>query len=200
MRHSRLVRVLRVGIPVVMVSVAAAFGVYHWFDPLRVLTRLPISNDGLVISGTKIIMRQPKLTGYTKDGRPYTVTARTAAKDLTNPDILEMEDIRTVLVAPDGRNVEVTAQSGRYDGKIEHLRLLNGVVISSPEYQIKLQDALISVRAGTVVSEQPVEVNMLQGTLKANRVEVRESGAIIGFEGDVRLLLDREGPPRGTVR
>lgn len=199
-RHSRLVRVLRLGIPVVVIAAAAAFGAYQWFDPMRVLTRLPIDSDGLVISGTKIIMRQPKLTGYTKDERPYTVTARSAAKDLTNPDILEMEDIRTTLVAPDGRNVEVTAQGGRYDGKTEQLRLLNSVVISSPEFQIKLEDALINVRAGTVVSEQPVEVSMLQGTLTAKRVELRESGAVISFEGGVTLVLDRASVPRGAAQ
>ena len=119
MRHSRLVRITRVGLPVLIVVCAAVFGLYRWFDPMRVLARLPISTDGMVISGTKIVMRQPRLTGYTKDERPYTVTARTAAKDLTNPDALEMEDILTTIVMPDGRNVELTATEGLYESKAE---------------------------------------------------------------------------------
>ena len=48
------------------------------------------------------------------------------------------------------------------------------------------------VRGGTVVSENPVEIQMLQGTLKANRIEVAESGAIIRFEGGVTLVIDRD--------
>jgi lipopolysaccharide export system protein LptC len=41
-----------------------------------------------------------------------------------------------------------------------------------------------------VVSEQPVEVKMLQGTVKANRLEVTESGAIIRFSGGVTLVIE----------
>jgi lipopolysaccharide export system protein LptC len=178
MRHSRLVRFTRVGIPVAIVLVAAVFGTYRWLDPMRALAKLPIGADAVLLSGTKIVMRQPRLTGYTKDERPYTMTARTAAKDLANPDVLEMEDVRTTIVMPDGRNVELTATEGFYD--------------SSPEFEITLKDAVANVRGGTVVSDNPVEIQMLQGTLKANRIEVAESGAIIRFEGGVTLVIDRD--------
>jgi lipopolysaccharide export system protein LptC len=194
MRHSRLVRIVRVGIPVLVVVVAAAFGAYRWLDPMRALARLPVGAEGIVISGTKIIMQQPRLAGFTKDERPYTVVARTAAKELTNPDVLELEDIRTTIAMPDGRNTVVTARDGRYDGKTEMLRLRNNVVVSSAEYEVMLDDALINIRAGTVVSERPVEVNMLQGTIKANRIEVAGSGEVIRFEGGVTLVIDREEP------
>lgn len=198
MRHSRLVRIVRVGIPLAIVMGAAAFGAYRWVDPMRALARLPVSSEGMVISGTKIIMRQPRLTGYTKDERPYTLTARSAAKDLTNPDSLEMEDIRTSIAMPDGRNVEVTARDGFYDGKAETIRLQNKVVVSTADYEVSLRDALVNVRAGTVVSEQPVEVKMLQGTITANRIEVAESGAVIRFEGGVTLIIDSDAAPTIT--
>ena len=197
MRHSRLVRITRVGLPVAIILVAAAFGAYRWLDPMRVLARLPVSMDGMVISGSKIVMRQPRLTGYTKDERPYTVTARSAAKDLANPDALEMEDIRTSIVMPDGRKVEVSAREGFYDGKAETIRLQNDVIVSSDDYEVSLRDALVNVRAGTVVSEQPVEVKMLQGTISANRMEVAESGAVIRFEG-VTLVIDGAAAPSIT--
>jgi lipopolysaccharide export system protein LptC len=201
MRHSRLVRFTRVGLPVVILACTAAFGVYRWLDPMRVLARLPISTDGMVVSGTKIVMRQPRLTGYTKDERPYTVTARTATKDLTNPDALEMEDIKATILMPDGRNVEVTASEGLHNGKSETLRLQKDVVVSSPEYEILLRDALVNVRAGSVVSEQPVEVKMLQGTINANRIEVTQSGEVIRFERGVTVVIDGAAAPSiGTVK
>ena len=119
MRHSRLVRFTRVGLPLVIVllrrrsaPIAGSIRCARW-------RRLPICDRRVVISGTKIVMRQPRLTGYTKDERPYTVTARTAAKDLTNPDVLEIEDIQTTILMQDGRNVELTATEGFYDGKSE---------------------------------------------------------------------------------
>ena len=195
MRHSRLVRFLRVAIPVCIIVVVAAFGAYKWFDPMRVLARLPVGTDGVVISGSKVIMRQPRLSGYTKDERPYTVSAKSAAKDLTKPDLLELDDIRTAIVMPGGGNVEVTAKNGLYDGKAETIQLTQDVVVASPEYEVLLREALVNVRAGSVVSEQPVEVRMLQGTINANRFEVRESGAVIRFDGGVTLVIDREETP-----
>jgi lipopolysaccharide export system protein LptC len=203
MRHSRLVRFTRVGLPVAIVLVAAVFGTYRWLDPMRALARLPIGADSVILSGTKIVMRQPRLTGYTKDERPYTVTARTAAKDLANPDVLEMEDVHTTIIMPDGRNVVLTATEGFYDSKAETVRLLKGVVVSSPEFEITLKDAVANVRQGSVVSENPVEIQMLQGTLKANRIEVAESGAVIRFEGGVTLVIDRDDTTKsvtGAVR
>ena len=44
-----------------------------WLDPLKVLVRLPIDSGKLVISGTKITMEAPKLSGYTQ--RPALVRA-----------------------------------------------------------------------------------------------------------------------------
>lgn len=193
MRHSRLVRVTRVGLPILIVLSVAVFGAYRWLDPMQALSRLPVGVDGMVISGTKIVMQQPRLAGYTNDQRPYTVTAKSAAKDLTNPDALELQDIRATLTMPDGRNMEITAQDGFYDGKTEILRLKNNVVVSSAEYEVALREALINVRAGTVVSEQPVVVNMLQGTITANRIEVSASGDIVRFDRGVSLVIDREG-------
>jgi lipopolysaccharide export system protein LptC len=192
MRHSRLVRITRVGLPIAIVVVAGAFAAYQWLDPMRALARLPVSTEGMVISGTKIIMQQPRLTGFTKDERPYTVIARTAAKELTDPDKLELRDIHTTVAMPDGRKMVVTARDGLYDGKTEMMRLKNNVVLTSAEYELMLQDALINIRAGSVVSEQPVEVQMLQGTITANRIEVGDSGEVIRFGGGVTLLLDRE--------
>ncbi|MPZ36842.1 MAG: LPS export ABC transporter periplasmic protein LptC [Rhizobiales bacterium] len=197
-RHSRLVRILRVGIPLSIVLAVTALAAYQWIDPMRVLARVPISTDGMVISGSKVIMRQPRLTGYTKDERPYTLTARTAARDLANPDVLEMEDIRTSIVMQDGRKVEVTAREGLYDAKADTIRLQHNVVVSSADYEVLLHDALVHVKAGSVVSEQPVEVKMLQGTLTADRIEVAESGAVIRFERNVTLILDGDVAPSIT--
>jgi lipopolysaccharide export system protein LptC len=194
MRHSRLVRFTRAGIPFAIVATIALTTAYWWLDPMRTLARLPVGADAVLMSGTKVVMRQPRLKGFTTDQRPYTVVARTAAKDLANPDSLEMEDVRATMVMPDRRDVEVTARDGFFDGKAQTVRLRNNVVVSSPEYEARLQDALLHVRKGHVVSEQPVVVNMLMGTISANRLEIQESGAIIRFERGVTLLIDREEP------
>lgn len=196
MRHSRFVRFVRLALPVLLLASAGGYWTYRWLDPMRALARLPIGADGVVLSGTKIIMQQPRLTGFTKDERPYTLVARTAAKDLTDPDKLEMKDVHATMVMPDRRMADVTAEDGFYDAKANTVRLRNNVVVTTPEYKVLLEDALLHTKAGHVVSELPVVVNMLQGTINANRLEISELGAIIKFERGVVMLIDRESAPQ----
>ncbi len=195
MRHSRFVRFARLALPLAVVIVAGGIGAYRWLDPMRAIERLPVGVDGVVLSGTKIIMRQPRLKGFTNDQRPYTVVARTAAKDMANPDALEMEEVHATMVMQDKRDVQITAREGFYDGKANTVRLKHDVVVSSPDYEVLLHEALVNVRKGHVVSEHPVVVKMLQGTVNANRLEIHESGAVIRFERGVTLVIDREDTP-----
>jgi lipopolysaccharide export system protein LptC len=191
-RHSRLVRLLRVGLPLgSALAVLAILVVGTVLDPLRALAKLPVNIGGLVVSGTKITMQQPRFTGFTQDARPYVVTAQQAAQDITSPDKVELENIRAVLDAKENGNVEMVAHSGLFETKADKLTLLQQIVITSPSYQVRLTEAVINVRTGHVVSEKPIEVSMLQGTLNANRLEMINSGEIVRFEGGVTLVLDR---------
>ena len=87
-RHSRLVRILRVAIPLAVVAGLTAITLVTYYNPLRVLNKLPIDISNLVVSGSKVTMEQPRLSGFTKDARAYEFTADAAAQDLTKPDIV----------------------------------------------------------------------------------------------------------------
>jgi lipopolysaccharide export system protein LptC len=189
-RHSRFVRFLRVGIPVgVLVSILAVIVVATVLDPLRALAKLPINIGGLVVSGTKITMQQPRLTGYTQDSRPYVVNARAAAQDVTKPDVLELDDIRATMDMKDGVQYEVLAQSGLFENKNDKLTLHQKVLVNSTTYQAKLTEAVINMKTGHVVSDKPVEVTMTQGVINANRLEVINSGEVILFDKGVVMVL-----------
>ena len=49
-------------------------------------SELPVDLGKLVVSGTKITMEQPRLSGFTNDARAYEFTADAAAQDITKPD------------------------------------------------------------------------------------------------------------------
>ena len=191
LRHSRLVRILRVGIPAsIVVGALSTYIVITILNPFGHLAKLPIGADGLVISGTKIMMQQPRVKGFTKDKRPYSMTARTAAQDVTKPDILELQDIRATLETDGRGEVEIVARDGLYDGKADRLTLRNSVVVTTTEVQVALDEAVVQIKAGHVVSEQPVEVRFLQGKLNANRLEVQESGAVVRFDRGVTMVIE----------
>ena len=49
------------------------------------------------------------------------------------------------------------------------------------------------MRKGNVVSDSPVELEMLQGILNANKLEVIDSGTLIRFHGGVSMVLMLDG-------
>ena len=81
--------------------------------------------------------------------------------------------------------MEMTAATGVYDSKAETLRLAREIMLNTTEYQGRLSEALVDIRNGNVVSDQPVEVKFLQGTLNANRLNIYDSGALLRFHGGV---------------
>jgi lipopolysaccharide export system protein LptC len=190
-RHSRRVRMMRLGIPLgVLLVVGITIVVTTLLDPLRALKKLPVDLGNLVISGTKVTMQQPRIAGFTTDRRPYEVTARAAAQDLTNPTKVELQDIHAKTDIADQGMVEVSARGGIYDTKSEILTLRDDIVISSESgSRGRLSEAVIDVHSGSIVSEKPVQLSMLRGTLAANRMEITEGGKLLRFERGVTLVL-----------
>ena len=196
-RHSRLVRILRIAVPASVVVGVIIIALITYFNPLRMLARLPINIDNLVVSGTKVTMEQPRLSGFTRDARAYELTADTAAQDMTKPDIVELRNIRAKIEMQDKSSMEMTAVTGIYDAKGETLKLDQNILLnSSTGYQGHLSEALVDIRKGNVVSEHPVEVKLLQGTLNANRLDIVDSGDVIRFHGGVimDMMLNQPSP------
>jgi lipopolysaccharide export system protein LptC len=199
MRHSRRVRVLRVVVPACLALLLAGLTLATWLDPMRLLKRLPLDAAGLVISGTKITMASPKLTGYTRDQRWYEVTASAAAQDITKPDLVEMKDIRAKLEMQDKTTMNLSALDGLFDRKVGTLTLGRNIVLQSTSgLEIRLTDAKIDTATGNIVSERPVEVRMQQGTLNANKLEVTDSGEVVRFDGGVTVRLNSDAVNQAT--
>ena len=199
-RHSRFVRVFRIAIPlIVTVSLAATVAVTY-LNPLRMLTKLPVDLDKLVVSGTKITMENPRVAGFTKDGRAYDLVAMAAKQDLTKPDIVELVSLNAKLEMEDKSTLQLVAEHGIYNAKAEMLELQRNIVISNPGYEGRLEQATVNVRSGHVVSNEPVKLKMMQGTLDAKKLEISDAGTVVLFTGGVKMTLQppaaEEGAPK----
>jgi lipopolysaccharide export system protein LptC len=192
-RHSRLVRFLRFAIPAVITAIAAVLLVAAFFNPFKIITTFPIDPTKLKLSGTKIVMESPRLTGFTTDSRPYELIAQTAAQDLLKPDILELQDIDAKVETKDGQHITITSNNGVYDTRAEVLKLSDHIVLTtSSGYEGHLSEATVNVSSGSVVSESPVDVKLPNGTLSANRLQVTDNGAVVVFSRGVEMNLNPE--------
>jgi lipopolysaccharide export system protein LptC len=202
-RHSRLVRVLRIAVPAVVVLAMAGVVAISIFNPFRALMKqLPVDIDNLVVSGSKITMEAPHMSGFTPDQRPYEVWAKTATQDLTDPDHVELKTLRAKVLQEDRSTVTLEARTGLFDTKAQLLDLRKDIFLqSSTGYEARLSQAMLDIGKGTVTSEEPVDVKLLNGTLTADRLRITEKGALVRFEGHVvmNLIMDSPDPDPTSV-
>ena len=194
-RHSRLVRFVRIALPAGIVVALTALVLVTYFEPLRMLEKLPAVSGKLAVQGSKITMEMPKIAGFTRDSRSYEMTAETAVQDITKPDLVDLKNLRATIELPGPNLVQISSGSGVYNTKSEQLVMRDQVTFTTAHgYRGKLRDASIDVKQGNIVSDQPVELTLPDGLLKANRIEIIDSGEVIRFDRGVVLTLDGDKP------
>jgi lipopolysaccharide export system protein LptC len=189
-RHSRLVRFLRIALPLAIVFAFVVLALMTYLNPLRNLGGLPVNIGSTVVHGSKITMEQPKLSGFTRDARAYNLTADSAAQDLTKPDVIELNNIHAQVEMKDKSTVHMSALGGTYDSKNETLKLVHNIKLDSTNgYSGLLSEATVDIKKGDVSSDHPVKLKMLQGTLNANRLRITESGDLVRFDQGVNMTM-----------
>lgn len=189
-RHSGVVRWLRRAIPVGAVAAVLVLVVAPFFNPLRDVGDFSLGSVGL--SGGKVVMEAPKLAGYRKDNSPYEVTADSALQDIRNPTQIELVKMtaRIQMNSEEGW-VTVNARSGLFDQQKERLKLVDDVKIRTESgYDARMRTADVDFKAGTVVSREPVTVNLGTTTVNADTLDIKDNGALIVFEGRVRVVIE----------
>lgn len=200
-RHSSHVRWLRW--MVLLGAIALAVGVvgYAFFDPFRTVLPAGASIDGAGLSGSRVTMAHPKMSGYRNDGRPYDFTAESAVQDLKKPNILELNQLDAHVTMADKSLVHIKARFGLYDTSQETMDLKNDIRITSDAgTDITMRTAHVEFKGGNVASNDPVQVYMKTGTVSSDSMHMTGNGTAIIFEGHVhsKMVSDADPTPTGA--
>jgi lipopolysaccharide export system protein LptC len=201
-RHSRMVRILRIAVPgAVALAMAGVVGI-SIFNPFRMLMpKLPLDMSNLVISGTKITMEAPHLSGYTPDQRPYEMWAKTAVQDVTDPDHVDLNKLRTKLLMQDGSTIFLDSLTGLFDNKAQTLDLHKDIFLQTTTgYEARLTQAHVDMVKNTVDSDEHVDVKLTNGTLTSDRLHIINGGEVVVFEGNVVMHIDHFDSDTGTTQ
>lgn len=188
-RHSARVRLLKRLIPfgatlTVLVVIVGAF-----FNPFS-SSQGNVSVAAIDLSGSKITMEKPKLQGFKKDARPYEVNAKTAAQDIKKPNIVELNELDARMAMGTDGWAHLQSPFGIYDSQKDLLNLYKSVrVLTDGGYDVRLKSADIEFKTGHVVSNEPVQVLMKEGTIDAEKLEIVDNGKKLTFTGRVRTLF-----------
>ena len=193
-RHSARVRLMRKAVPAVVVAAMAFIVVASVFNPFRILSKLPIDISNLAIQGTRITMESPHLSGFTSDQRPYELWAKSATQDVSDPNSVELHELRAKVQMEDKTGVTMDARNGLFDSKTQLLDLKDDIFLQSTTgYEARLTQANVDLGAGNVSSDEPVAVKLLNGTLDAKSLRITEGGALVRFDGGVSMILIPDG-------
>ncbi|MEM8877740.1 MAG: LPS export ABC transporter periplasmic protein LptC [Pseudomonadota bacterium] len=187
-RHSSMVRALRFGLPAVAVVLLAVLPLSAVNPTIPGIAGLSL--DGIGFSGTTIVMENPRLNGYEKGRGGYRFEAERAEQSVAESNKVTLVGLEGRITQDDGRWASIRARHGVIDTEAETMQLDRDIIVRADGgYRALLQSAAVDLKDGNVLSNQPVQVDMLNGSVKSQSLELIERGRYIRFEGDVEMTI-----------
>jgi lipopolysaccharide export system protein LptC len=188
LRHSRRVRFFKIALPLVAGVIALVFAGYSW---LLSPAGISIDLDGTAIRDGKLVMANPKMSGFTKDNLPYALNASRAIQDLSRTGGIALEEIDAKFPIAADKWAHVRAASGVYDDSGNTLNITSPVTFQTTDgLTARLRSAQVDIAAGELKTSDPVEIEQEGATITADSLDVRDKGKVFVFENRVRMTLD----------
>jgi len=191
-RHSRLVRAMKVALPLCALGLVAL--IFLQGRERGTVADL-FTAEELARLGAGLRLEQPRFAGVTDGGDPYVVTADWALPDQAMPEEIVLEQPRGELSLRDGRQVTASATSGLLRRRAQTLTLTGDVVILATDGQrVETDELLIDFGNKRASTPGAVHGTGPEGSIDAGRfhAEAGEGGiadAHIWFENRVRVLF-----------
>lgn len=187
-RHSRLVRRLKIILPLVAVLIGVVFiGV----SVVRAFLPENLQIENATIENGKIVMQNPAISGRNKQDISYSMKAVRALQDIANPDIITLETIHAEMPVNDTLVATVEATSGIYDRGGNTLNMNAPFTISMNNGIVAdFQTAYLDINAGEMETRKPIAISMNGGSIVAQSLRMTDKGRIVTFEGMVKVVVD----------
>lgn len=196
--HTRIVKSLRILLPLIAIGVIAALVFTSGKDepalPIEKLKTPIISGTQQTASNKPVIEKNelvnPQFESQTKDGKTYKITANNAVQELKQPDLILLESPKgTLEIEP--YPLLISAKDGTYNQKTQFITLNENVKISQEETgEIHLKTLEADLSRGEMFSPHPVEAEGTYGKLSANSMRITDDGMKITFEGPASLTIN----------
>lgn len=189
--RSRLIRRLRIALPILAVVLIAAF-ILNTRSNNADQAFLDDFED-LSATTEELRMASPRFSGVDERGQPFEITADTAKQRPGERNLVELEMPRAVQGGESSKSV-VTADKGLYRSDANILELESGVMlehaIGADTYVLRAPNATVSIEDQIVVSNAGVSGEGPEGSaLKADRMKAYRADGRVVFEGNVSMRL-----------
>ena len=171
---------------------------YSWLRPLD-RGDAHFSLDSFGISGDKVTMEHPRMTGVRRDGRPFEVTADTGVQSPSNPNRTTLTKLDARLHMSDDGVTHITGDSGVYDADAQTLDLGGHVHVISGGNDLAMRSAAMNFKTNAMVSKAPVRLDMSSGWVTADELTMADNGGQITFTGNVQSQFTQTDDASGAA-
>ena len=187
-RHSMMVHFLRRAIPLGTVFVITGYIVASLFGGRTTGPTVDVSN--IESAGTEIALENPRVRGTTDKGQNYEITALNAFQNVTNPQDIRFEGVDAKIDNQDGKPTLIKANSARFDGESEIVKLKGDVKVTGASGEtIEADTMTINMASSEILAQGGIKMQTENGIMSARQVDVSEDGSKILFEGPVKVLM-----------
>ena len=187
-RHSMLVRLIKIGLPLLAVVSLAGYGA----TLLGTMTFKvgPVTVSGVKIDPKNVVVDHPTYDGYAKDGARYHLRAKTATNDVKQTEPIKLAEIIGDIFQPNGVVTRVTAVRGIYDNKKSELELFENIKIDgSNGLKARLTHAKIWNKEGRIISNEPVVAELPAAIINSRTMEAFQKKREATFTDDVHVRM-----------
>lgn len=191
-RRRGAARWVRRGFGAAIIGVA---GAVWWFTNSGFDDNITVSGIDLTNLSEGLKLSNPRFTGETAKGEPFTLSAGWALPDGPRPDMVELNDVAGEIHLADGRMVTLSAAEGVFRPKEDMVAITGDVrVTRSDGYELTATSARLDASAGALSAEGPVHGvgpvgEITAGSLRAERNGAAGPGDYIWFENRVHLRI-----------
>ncbi|HEY3695546.1 LPS export ABC transporter periplasmic protein LptC [Phenylobacterium sp.] len=184
-RRSRLIRTLRILLPVLIALIFAGLvgSVVHHTVTAEVAAA---ADQG------PIRLLNPRFVGRDAKGRAFVVTAQSAVRDQRDFQRVILD--RPALVIDEGGEnpTRLTSRSGVYHEGTFKLQLQGGVRLTSPQTALDTAASLYDTKTGELIGSGPIQGSGSLGEINARSYGVYDKGDRMVFTGGVSARIDSE--------
>ncbi len=204
-RHTARVKLFKRAIVLGSLLAVVSVAIVVVFNPFRHLAG-SVSLASVGVSGTKITMDLPKISGVQQGGGAYEVKAKSGIQDITAPSIMELLGVDARVGMADATTTHITSQHGLYNSRADTMSLSGDVEIANTSgYTLHLQSAVADFKGGRLISHERLTVDIEGGSVSADDLAISNNGHIINFTGGVSSTFASSDatpaePSRAVVR
>ncbi|MGE4313567.1 MAG: LPS export ABC transporter periplasmic protein LptC [Pseudobdellovibrionaceae bacterium] len=186
-RRSKIVRLMRLGFPVLAVILLFAVLI---FNDRRIDTEIRNIKEVVPKTMGKNELVNPRFESQDEKAQPYVITAERAFQADTNMDEIRLEKPTADMTMNDGTWVAIKSIDGLFDQKNQLLDLKGNVrMYHDSGYLMTTKAMLLDIRNKTADSDTPVTVKGPAADLTAQGLSADGQSAILIFKGPAHLTL-----------